>query len=251
MSAEVDIQVFGSSGMLGQSVIRALERRGIRYEATRGDILLLSERDIRAPTVINCAGITHPSALPSTLFAVNTAGSIHLSRLCDSVRSRLVYISTDAIFSSPGPHFEDDPPSPQTVYARSKLYGEITYPPHVTLRGSFVGRGKGVVEDLLLGKEVRVSRNALWSGMWVDEFAELIVDVACRPEITGLLHVPGHGQSRIDLVTFLKSRLRSRSPLIVDDTVVWDRRLQSHFWSSYGLRVPGPFSEQFDRWEKR
>jgi len=80
---------------------------------------------------------------PDTAFAVNAAGARNVAAACAGVSARLVYISTDYIFSGdrPGiPLVEDDLPGPRSVYAASKLAGEhlvaAQCPDHLIIRSA-------------------------------------------------------------------------------------------------------------------
>ncbi len=63
---------------------------------------------------------------PDTAFAVNALGTRHVAEAASDVGAHLVYVSTDYVFdgSLDRPYVEWDPPSPRSVYGRSKLGGE-------------------------------------------------------------------------------------------------------------------------------
>ena len=64
---------------------------------------------------------------PDTAFAVNALGTRHVAEAASDVGAHLVYVSTDYVFdgSLDRPYVEWDPPSPRSVYGRSKLGGEM------------------------------------------------------------------------------------------------------------------------------
>lgn len=88
--------------------------------------------------IINCAAYTQVDKAekePELAHAVNVTAVENMVRACRELDCPLVQISTDYVFSGvinprPSvapvnhPYREDDPPSPQGVYARTKLDGE-------------------------------------------------------------------------------------------------------------------------------
>lgn len=241
----MDVVDIIGSGMLGRAVQRAVERRGATCRVIRTGLLDLSEHDIQSPIVINCASRSRSG--PRTLFALNGSGPRYLAHLCHRRGARLIHISSDCIFCGRGPHLEIDTPTPKTVYAWSRFLGEPMDPPHLTIRAGFVGPNGGLVDDLRHNRPVRVSSDVHLTPLWVDELADLIMEITQRPEIGGLLHVPGEPLTRTQLVEHLKTVLKSRSPL-VQEPIVWDRRLGSVLWDDYGLPRPRPFEEQLRVW---
>lgn len=199
------ILVTGADGMLGSAVVRAARRNDL-------DVVALSRRDCDIgepvqvatvlgrydnPTVINCAGIVRGRDEIPTLSAawINTVGPQILARHA----GRLIQVSTDCVFNGAvdGAPFDEvySLVAPLDAYGRSKLFGEVRDPPHLTVRVSFIGLGqRGLVHWLLdhpEGAEVPGYTNWLWNGWTASALASVLLPLAMEPNIAGVLHVPG------------------------------------------------------------
>ena len=241
------VQVFGASGMLGSAVLRAAQRRSILVRSDQCDLDLVRTSTIHAPVVINCAGLVKQRDYPAYRFmTVNAAGPHRLAAACRNAGARLIHVSTDCVFQGRGPHCECDAPDARDVYARSKLAGEVDAP-HLTVRTSFVGFGpRGLIADLLSGKPVTASDKLRWSGHTVDTVADILLDLAARDDITGLLHIPGEEQTRWELAGRLARMLGHGATVLRDDSYVADRRLISDRWAKLGLPELPSFGAQLE-----
>ncbi len=84
----------------------------------------------RPDILINAAGLTQIDLCESyqwEAYLVNRDGSEHLGRACAKSGTLLVHFSTDLVFdgSKRQPYTEEDPPNPLSVYADTKLAGEL------------------------------------------------------------------------------------------------------------------------------
>lgn len=129
--------VFGARGTLGTALCRQLESGGWRVQA-----VARPDRDLRdaaagralcagvRPAVIfNAAAYTdvdRAESEPELAHAVNATGAQSLAAAASAVGAAVVHYSTDFVFDGEleRPYDEDDTPSPQGVYARSKLAGD-------------------------------------------------------------------------------------------------------------------------------
>lgn len=240
------IGVIGHKGMLGGAVRRAAEARG--YEVwTFGLVYGAAPLGYTEPKVlINCAGIVKGRDNKSS-YDIVESNSV-LPHGYANEYPRVIHVSTDCVFYHDGPHSESSDPQPRDLYARSKLAGELHEAPHLTIRTSFVGFGlRGLLAELQAADEYRASALQLWTGHTVDTIADVLVTLAERPDITGLLHIPGETQSRYDLCVALKERYSLPVRIVRDDTHTADRRLVSERWADLSLPGLPPFAEQLER----
>ena len=136
------ILVTGAAGQLGGELAHMLGADAMpididTLDLTDGPAVRRALADMKPELVINCAAYTRvdqAESEPDVCRAVNAAAVGHLAAACSGLDCPLVQISTDYVFGGPadpaGPHREDDPTSPQGVYARTKLEGELAAARH-------------------------------------------------------------------------------------------------------------------------
>lgn len=192
--------VTGVKGQLGYDVVNELIKRG--HEAVGVDI---EEMDITDPVsvheviaaakvdaVVHCAAYTavdKAEDFPEVCRKVNVDGTQNIAEVCRELGLKMVYISTDYVFSGTGetPFGEYDPKGPTNVYGVSKLDGELAVQRlvenHFILRISwaFGYNGNNFVKTMLrLGKErgkVSVVDDQIGSPTYTYDVARLIVDM--------------------------------------------------------------------------
>lgn len=142
---------------------------------------------------INCAAYTAVDKAeeePDKAFAINALGPAHLAEACKLAAAHLIHISTDYVYhtSQNTPCKEDDPVDPQSVYARSKLAGELP----VLEAGGMVVRtswlystfGHNFVKTMLrLGNErkhLRVVWDQIGSPTWAHDLAMHLLEILRR-----------------------------------------------------------------------
>lgn len=105
--------------------------------------------DARPDVVVHGAAWTAVDACeadPDRAFAVNALATRHVVEAATAVGAHVVYVSTDYVFdgAKAEPYVEWDPPSPVSVYGRSKRGGELEVPPgHTVVRTAWVSGAHG------------------------------------------------------------------------------------------------------------
>jgi dTDP-4-dehydrorhamnose reductase len=209
------------------------------------DVFSLFDR-IRPQTVINCAGLTKALCSDIALaWSVNAVGPRLLLAASERVGARLIHVSTDCVFRGDhGPYDEHSAPDAADAYGQSKLAGETEEPPHLTVRSSFIGTESGTRHGLLAwflsqSGEVTGFKNHLWSGLTAPELARILLLLAERADVTGLVHVHGEDTNKANLLRLLKHAYRIDIEVVeAEPEPAVDRRLRSVRAEELGLAVP-------------
>ena len=203
--------VFGGGGRLahaiGQYLMHHLPHNSFFHpskdccDITRKDHIdtsMLIQPDI----VINCAGLLPPltETNPDLAKEVNTYGAIRVAAACKDHNTRLIHISTDAVFDGKVPHApykeEDEVGNPANEYAFTKHLAEIvirhTLPSTaLILRVPFRHHGPW--------PHPQAFTDVHRSSRWVDEVAPEIVQAALMTDLSGVLHMGGVRRSVFDM----------------------------------------------------
>jgi len=224
--------LLGGSGRLGRELQRVLD-----CDAPASSVV-----DVLRPETISLAlaqghyrVVVHAAALVGVrpceddrarAFAVNATGTLHVARAAARTGTRLVYLSTDAVFDGRhGRYHEDDLPNPLNCYALTKLLGEAharTVPEHLVIRTSFVP-----------------SEGYTYPRAFVDQWTSRLqapviaaeIALAIRLELTGVLHIGGPRRRQIDVA-------REVSPEVGETTR-----------AATGLELPEDMSLDSSRWQ--
>jgi dTDP-4-dehydrorhamnose reductase len=199
------VLVTGGDGQLG-SALKRLSGEYKDHAFTFIDIQTLDLTDpaataaflaaTRPAILINCAAYTavdKAESEPGLAIAVNAIAPGELARICSQSGIRFIHISTDYVFDGKSfiPYKETDPVNPVSVYAKSKLDGELKILEQdvkgVILRTSWLYSeyGQNFVKTILkkgkdLGK-LRVVYDQVGGPTYAGDLARAILDIL--PEV--------------------------------------------------------------------
>ncbi|MBY6036293.1 SDR family oxidoreductase [Fictibacillus nanhaiensis] len=153
------------------------------------ELILSKKPDV----IINCAGILNDFAErhKQQAILVNSFIPHFVASLLDSYGGKLIHISTDCVFTGDqGKYTETAVPDGVTIYARTKMLGEVTVGRHLTLRTSIVGpelkNGIGLLHWFMNQQgNIKGFTNVYWNGITTLELAKAIA-ASIEQDITGL-----------------------------------------------------------------
>ena len=206
------VLVTGINGQLGHDVMGELKKRG--HEAVGVDI---GEMDITdagcvkrvmtqtAPeAVIHCSAYTAVDRAEEEVELcrrVNAEGTKNVAEVCAGLDCKLLYLSTDYIFSGEGerPWEPGDEPDPLNVYGLTKFEGEQEIKSRmdkyfiVRISWVFGVNGNNFIKTMLrLGREngaVRVVDDQIGSPTYTYDLAVLLVDMIETEKYLSLIHI--------------------------------------------------------------
>lgn len=209
------IIVTGAKGQLGTDVVTELEKNGIAAVAADLQELDITDENAvdtfiaesRAQGVIHCAAFTNVDAAETEkdiCRKINYQGTLNLARACEKYGLKLLYTSTDYVFSGEGtqPFETDSPEFPCNFYGESKLEGEKAVEETcsrffiVRISWVFGENGKNFVKTMLrLAKErseITVVCDQIGSPTYTKDLAKLLCEMISG-EKYGVYHATNEG----------------------------------------------------------
>ncbi len=265
------VLVMGASGMLGHKVYQTFGDSGHEvYGTVRKTARDLEEygldpaniieginaripetvegafQKVRPETVINCIGVIKPLAKdPLPTVELNALFPNRLARYCDLAGARMIQVSTDCVFSGrDGYYTEESMPDPEDLYGRTKVLGEVTYAPHLTIRTSIVGRELGsrfsLIEWILSQKgDVNGFINAWFTGLTTRVLSRVLKSLSEIETAQGLLHVAGERVNKYDLLKLVDRYFGLGLTIHKYEDFYNDRSLVAKPFGELGIPVPG------------
>ncbi|MBR6785501.1 MAG: dTDP-4-dehydrorhamnose reductase [Clostridia bacterium] len=207
--------VTGAKGQLGYDVIKRLESQGV--QAIAADLPEVDISDAAAVEafvashkpdgVIHCAAYTavdNAESEKDICSLVNETGTLNIAKACKNHGCKLIYISTDYVFSGKGEsEFEtDSPKAPCNHYGASKLAGEVAALENcdkcfvVRISWVFGINGKNFVKTMLRLSETRdeltVVNDQVGSPTYTYDLAILLCEMI-KSEKYGVYHATNEG----------------------------------------------------------
>lgn len=219
------LYITGIAGLLGNNIVKKLVNR---CEITGVDILDLNipnityekfslyetERlkshiaQVKPDAVIHTAAAVNVDECeenPEWAYKLNMQTTGDIAEICNELRIKLVYISSDAVFDGKSVELyqETDLVNPLNVYAKTKLEGErlvLNYGRNLVFRTNIYGQniqnkksfGEWILSSLEEGKILNMFEDIDFSPILVSDLAEIIYK-ALEKDLCGLYHVCATG----------------------------------------------------------
>ncbi len=234
--------ITGAAGQLGSAIARRFTADYTVAAFTRADLDVTAAGAVRSriesarPAVIlNCAAhndVDGSEDHAAVALNINAMAVRSLARAAEATGATLVHYSTDFVFDgeTDRPYREDDPPSPRSVYAQSKLVGEWlarSAPAHYVLRvESLFGGPNGrssidrFIAALRSGGEVRAFHDRVVSLSFVDDVASATMALLAGRAPYGLYHCVNSGYDTwLNVAREIAARLGVEKPSLVPISV--------------------------------
>lgn len=223
------ILLIGRNGQVGWELERTLAPLGkvIAVDRTvvdlaKADTIVAAIREVKPDLIVNAAAHTavdKAESEPDLAMATNGIAPGVMAEEARRLNALLVHYSTDYVFdgAKKGSYTEQDAPSPQSIYGKTKLAGEQAIQavggPHIILRTSWVygGRGKNFLRTILRlaqeRDELKIVDDQVGAPTWSRMIAEATALMLSRIypplipgsqppiELDGVYHLTSAGQT--------------------------------------------------------
>ena len=248
------VALFGSSGLLGNAVLKALTRRSHHsacYSKTGShngakSICLSDENsltrellDTWPDAIVNCSAISSPDLVsdnPEYARSINVQGAIRLAEIASHLGARYLHISTDMVFDGTSPPYRStDMPNPLSEYGQQKLDAEtgvlaVTDENLVVLRITLVNGNspngnrsphERILHSIANQKPLPLFEDEIRQPCSVENVAQVIVELLERPNLNGLFHWAGAEEiSRYELGLRILDRFGFSEDRIIKSKIV-------------------------------
>ena len=198
-------------------------------------------KELKPKVILHLAAETDLSKCeenPAHAYLVNSVGTYNLAISAKMVEAKMVYVSTDAVFSnSTKPHNVNDEPKPESIYGHSKYLGELAVRgisnDYIVARTSWIfGEGKKMDKKFVAkfitqldNPETKAVNDQFSSPTYAKDLVSVLKDLIVKDE-KGIFHVVNSGTaSRYDMA------------LIINETLHKNAKIKSVPASTYGLKL--------------
>lgn len=209
------VWITGAGGRLGSTLVKLLNsERKYKVIATGHDVdvtdmkAVMQHADLYRPTaIINCASMSDAQYCEGHMveaFKVNALGARNLASAARKHNAKIIQLSTDDVFAghASGSFTEFDAPNATSVYAKSKLAGEIYIrelaPKHIIIRSSWVYGTTGknyltyVLDQVKKNEPFEAPLDEISSPTSATELARFVVSLLDQTEY-GIFHASCEG----------------------------------------------------------
>lgn len=209
------ILITGANGQLGRELTKQYSNRNVELILTDvADLDITNTEKVyefvnanKPDVIINCAAHTAVDKCETDIdnaYKINTIGPKNLAQASFSIGSEIVQVSTDYVFDGEGkePLTEFDETNPQTVYGKTKLFGEQVVkelnPKHYIIRTAWLyGDGNNFVKTMInLSKTndtLKVVNDQMGTPTSTVDLARVIIDLVEKKNY-GLFHCTCKGE---------------------------------------------------------
>jgi len=209
------VLVTGYSGQLGYDIVNSLDDIGVEcIGVDQSDFSITDKNAVssyilkyKPEVIVHCAAYTAVDEAESNkelCYDVNVLGTKYIAEVAKTIKSKMVYISTDYIFSGEdlGSHDIDDKADPVNYYGYSKWLGEEAVRSHMDdyfiIRVSWVfgSNGNNFVNMMLRLSEKKnklfIVEDQLGSPTYTCDLAHLIIEMI-KTNKYGTYHATNEG----------------------------------------------------------
>jgi dTDP-4-dehydrorhamnose reductase len=210
------ILLIGSTGQVGQELLKTLQPLGELVNLTRQQLDLTQSETIQETItalkpniIVNASAYTAVDKAETdaeTAMKVNAIAPKIMAQAAQKIAAKLLHISTDYVFDGQNytPYSEEDKTNPLGVYGQSKLLGEKgileNSDRYLILRTAWVygskGHGNFVKTMLRLGAEraeLKVVADQIGSPTWSYDIAKAIANLLNSDVASGIYHFTNSG----------------------------------------------------------
>ena len=210
------ILITGANGMVAKAAISFCNSIGDEVVAlTRAELDIADTKQVenvfsreKPDSVINCAAYTNVDGAETNqeiCYLANAVGVENLALSAKKIDCGFVTISTDFVFDGTKKDFytQRDTPNPQSVYAKSKLDGEIrarnTYARSIIVRSGWIYGAGGtnflsVMPQLLAdGKHIKAISDSYGTPTFAEDLAKRLRELAAL-DLPAIYHITNAGE---------------------------------------------------------